>query len=114
MGIPIPTYIETRRPKTKMNKTFILILVLALITAEAAPRRTGYYGSNYRSSGYRSYRNGPDQGLKALGRNKFVAGAGLAVAGTLLGNQDIANLGVGVAALGLGTKGLAHFFGKKK
>ena len=49
-----------------------------------------------------------------LGRNKFIAGAGLAVAGTLLGNQDIANLGVGVAALGLGTKGLAHLFGKKK
>merc|ERR1712007_49633 len=113
MGTQIPACNKPRRTKTKMNKTFILILVLALITAEAAPRRR-YYGSNYRSSGYRSYGNGPNQGLKALGRNKFVAGAGLAVAGTLLGNQDIANLGVGVAALGLGTKGLAHFFGKKK
>merc|ERR1712117_514225 len=109
MGIPIPTCMELRRSKTKMNKTFILILVLALITAEAAPRRRYY--SSYRSSGRR---NGPNQGLKALGRNKFIAGAGLAVAGTILGNQDIANLGVGVAALGLGTKGLAHVFGKKK
>merc|ERR1711994_257627 len=110
MGIQVLTCIDLRRSKTKMNKTFILILVLALITAEAAPRRK-YYSSSYRSSGRR---NGPNQGLKALGRNKFIAGAGLAVAGTLLGNQDIANLGVGVAALGLGTKGLAHVFGKKK
>ena len=44
------------------------------------------------------------------GTNKFVLGAGVAVAGKILGNEQIAQVGKGIAVAGLVTKGAAHAF----
>ena len=44
------------------------------------------------------------------GRNKFNAGAGLAVLGLLTGNAGITSLGTNLAGLGLKTKVAAHLF----
>ena len=44
------------------------------------------------------------------GRNKFVIGASVGVAGALLGNQQIQQVGTGIAVKGLATKGAAHMF----
>ena len=44
------------------------------------------------------------------GKNKFVVGAAVGVAGALLGNQQIQQVGTGIAVAGLATKGAAHLF----
>merc|ERR1712037_2379 len=81
----------------KMNTICILIVAMALITAEAAPRPQ--FGNFFNQ-----------ENLKDHGRNKFVVGAGVAVAGALLGNQQIQQAGTGIAVAGLVPKGAAHAF----
>ena len=44
------------------------------------------------------------------GRNKFVVGAAVGLAGAVLGNQQIQKVGTGIAVAGLATKGAAHLF----
>ena len=44
------------------------------------------------------------------GRNKFVVGAAVGLAGAVLGNQQIQQAGTGIAVAGLVTKGAAHAF----
>ena len=44
------------------------------------------------------------------GRNKFVVGAAVGLAGAVLGNQQIQQVGTGIAVLGLATKVGAHKF----
>ena len=44
------------------------------------------------------------------GTNKFVVGAAVGVAGALLGNQQIQQVGTGIAVAGLATKGAAHLY----
>merc|ERR1712021_138784 len=90
-----------RKPSSKiqkkMNKICILIVAMALITAEAAPRPQ--FGFNFNQ-----------ENLKDHGRNKFVVGAAVGLAGAVLGNQQIQQVGTGIAVLGLATKVGAHKF----
>merc|ERR1711971_919904 len=79
----------------KMKTTFFLILIVALMTADAAP-----FG----------FPELTKPGLKELGKNKFIAGAGLAGFGFLTGNAGLASLGTNLAGLGLKTKVAAHLF----
>ena len=44
------------------------------------------------------------------GKNKFVVGAAVGLAGAFLGNQQIQQVGTGIAVAGLATKGAAHLF----
>ena len=44
------------------------------------------------------------------GRDKFIVGAAIKGAGLLTGNQQLQQLGGGIAALGLKTKLAAHLF----
>ena len=44
------------------------------------------------------------------GKNKFIAGAGIAGLGLLTGNAGITSLGTNLAGLGLKTKLAAHLF----
>merc|ERR1739844_201091 len=84
--------------KAKMKTTFFLILIVALMTADAAPPVFGIPPVAGRP------------GLKQHGKNKFIAGAGIAGLGLLTGNQGITNLGTNLAGLGLKTKLAAHLF----
>merc|ERR1712129_510633 len=81
--------------EAKMKTTFFLILIVALMTADALP-----FGIPQLTK----------PGLKEHGKNKFVVGAAIAGAGLLTGNQQITSLGTNVAALGLKTKLAAHLF----
>merc|ERR1712086_941453 len=74
---------------TKMKTTFLLVLIVALMTVDAAP----IFGFPALTK----------PGLKEHGRNKFNAGAGLAVLGLLTGNAGITSLGTNLAGLGLKT-----------
>jgi len=49
-------------------------------------------------------------GLKEHGKNKFIAGAGIAGFGLLTGNTGLTSLGTNLAGLGLKTKLAAHLF----
>ena len=44
------------------------------------------------------------------GRDKFIVGAAIKGAGLLTGNQQLQQLGAGIAGLGLKTKLAAHLF----
>merc|ERR1711934_194890 len=68
----------------KMNKICILIVAMALITAEAAPRPQ--FGNFFNQENLKDH------------------------AGALLGNQQIQQAGTGIAVAGLVTKGAAHAF----
>merc|ERR1712172_237008 len=81
---------------TKMKTTFLLILIVALMTADAAP----IFGFPQLTR----------PGLKEHGKNKFIAGAGIAGLGLLTGNAGITSLGTNLAGLGLKTKLAAHLF----
>merc|ERR1712172_49976 len=88
-------YITTK--KAKMKTTLFFILIVALMTAHAAP-----FGIQIPQL--------TKPGLKEHGKNKFVVGAAIAGAGLLTGNKGITSLGTNVAALGLKTKVAAHLF----
>ena len=47
------------------------------------------------------------------GRDKFIVGAAIKGAGLLTGNQQLQQLGAGIAGLGLKTKLAAHLFPEK-
>ena len=51
--------------------------------------------------------------LNRVGKAKIVTGAGLAGLGLLTGNSKLTNTGTKLAALGVGSKLLAHAFGKR-
>jgi len=99
----------------KMKQICVLILALALITAEAAPSPQYYHRSRGRSYG-RSYsrNNGVRNTLKSVGRTKVLAGAGIGILGALTGNQQLQQTGGALVGLGLATKVGAHLFGGKK
>merc|ERR1712110_339496 len=85
----------------KMNKLHILILALALITAEAAPQwpqRTYNSGGNTR------------QHLKTKGAALLGAGIGLKVVGGLINNPGLQQAGGAIATAGAAKKVAAHFF----
>ena len=48
-----------------------------------------------------------------LGTAKIVAGAGLTGLGLVTNNNGLTNAGLNIGALGVGSKLLAHVFGKK-
>merc|ERR1711935_326043 len=66
-----------KHEEAKMKTTFFLILIVALMTANAAP-----------------FPQLTKPGLKEYGKNKFVVGAAIAGAGLLTGNQGIAAIDV--------------------
>merc|ERR1712179_809851 len=91
-----------------------IVLCATLADSKPAPGRRRY--SSYRRSynhgrSYnrgRSYSSGgrqPNQFLKKVGKAKIVTGAGL---GLVTGNNGLTNTGLNVAALGVGSKLLAH------
>merc|ERR1712109_93204 len=88
----------------------ILILVVAILMAEAAPRK--YYRRRYHSNQrtYGGYSSGPNQGLKNHGATKVATGLGLGALGLITGNQGLQNTGAGLVKLGLASKVAAHFF----
>merc|ERR1712241_926311 len=89
----------------KMKQTLFLVLIVALITAQAAPAPIGPL----------TFLTQPNrQNLKQHGRNKFAVGAALGAVGLITGNQGIQQAGFGLAKAGLGTKLLAHAFGNGK
>jgi len=51
--------------------------------------------------------------LKKVGTAKIVGGLGLAGLGLATNNNGLVNAGGNIAALGVGSKLLAHVFGKK-
>merc|ERR1711935_123059 len=85
---------------TKMKTTFLLVLIVALMAVDAAP----LFG----------FPELTKPGLKEHGKNKFLAGAGLAGIGLLTGNAGITSLGTNLAGLGLKTKVAAHLFPSPK
>merc|ERR1712156_1150945 len=93
----VPILYLGRNPK--MKQTLFLILIVALITAQAAPAPIGIGLPTFLTSPNR-------QNLKQHGRNKFAVGVGLL--GAVTGNQQLTNKGTGLAAAGLLTKGFAH------
>merc|ERR1712212_840018 len=86
----------------KMNKVLILILALALITAEAAPQgwpqRTFNSGGNTR------------QHLKTKGAILAVAGLGAKYIGAKTNNPALYNAGKTIAGAGVAKSVLAHLF----
>merc|ERR1711971_210493 len=107
------------RNMDQIKQIFVLILALALITADAAPSPRKYYrnrGRPYSShhSGYNSGSSGPNKFLKDVGKTKIVKGAGLGIFGALTGNQQLEQAGGGLVGLGVASSLGAHLFGKKK
>merc|ERR1712203_175173 len=106
------------RNMDKMKQICVLILAMALITADAAPSPRKYYRSRGRSysrhSGYSSGSSGPNRFLKDVGRTKIIAGAGLGIVGALTGNAQLQQAGGGLVGLGVASSLGAHLFGKKK
>merc|ERR1712127_535513 len=106
------------RNMDKMKQICVLILALALITADAAPSPRKYYRSRGRSySGHSSYNsgsNGPNRFLKQVGTTKLLAGAGIGILGALTGNQQLQQAGGTLAVLGGATSIGAHLFGNGK
>merc|ERR1712172_221068 len=100
----------------KMKQICVLILALALITADAAPSPRKYYQSRSYShhSRYNSGSSGPNKFLKDVGRTKILAGAGIGILGALTGNQGLQQAGGGLVGLGVASSLGAHLFGKKK
>merc|ERR1711997_750250 len=86
----------------KMNKLLILILALALITAEAAPQgwpqRTFNSGGNTR------------QHLKTKGVVLAAAGLGAKFIGAKTNNPTLYNAGKAIAGAGVAKSVLAHLF----
>merc|ERR1712078_123427 len=97
----VPILYLGRNPK--MKQTLFWILIVALITAQAAPAPIGIGLPTFLTSPNR-------QNLKQHGRNKFAVGAGIGILGALTGNQALTNKGVGLATAGLATKAFAHAF----
>merc|ERR1711971_316148 len=88
----------------KMNKLLILILAMALITAEAAPqwpRLTNNSGGNTR------------QHLKTKGAVLAVAGLGAKVIGAKTNNPALYNAGKTIATIGAVKTVGAHLFQEK-
>merc|ERR1711971_1162717 len=106
------------RNMDKMKQICVLILALALITADAAPSPRKYYRQRQRSyshhSGHNSGSSGPNKFLKDVGRAKIIGGAALGIAGALTGNAQLQQAGGGLIGLGVASKLGAHLFGKKK
>merc|ERR1711941_186657 len=77
-------------------KFCILILIAAILMAEAAPRK--YYRRRYHSNQrtYGGYSSGPNQGLKNHGATKVATGLGLGALGLITGNQGLQNTGAGL------------------
>merc|ERR1711997_323443 len=86
----------------KMSKLLILILALALITAEAAPQ--GWPQRTYNSGG------NTRQKLKTKGAALLGAGIGLKVVGGLINNPGLQQAGGAIAAVGVAKKVGAHLF----
>merc|ERR1712179_829416 len=77
-------------------------------------RRSYNHGRSYnRGRSYSSGGSQPNQFLKKVGKAKIVTGAGLAGLGLVTGNNGLTNTGLNVAALGVGSKLLAHVLGKR-
>merc|ERR1711997_1123376 len=100
----------------KMKQICVLILAMALITADAAPSPRKYCRSRSRSNSrhYSSGSSGPNRFLKDVGRTKIIAGAGLGIVGALTGNAQLQQAGGGLVGLGVASSLGAHLFGKKK
>jgi len=108
-------------------KTLPLVIVLTIVLcatlADSKPAAHRRYSSYRRSYNHgRSYNRGrshssggrqPNQFLKKVGKAKIVTGAGLAGLGLVTGNSGLTNTGLNVAALGVGSKLLAHVLGKR-
>merc|ERR1711992_455369 len=81
--------------KMKMKQTLFLILVVALITAQAAPAPIDLLSA---------FLPRPNrQSIKQHGRNKFAVGAALGAVGLISGNKGITDAGFGLAKAGLAT-----------
>jgi len=102
-------------------KSLPLVILLAIVVcatlAESKPeprRRYSSYRRSYnRGRHYSNNRRQPNQFLKKVGKAKIVTGAGLAGLGLLTGNSKLTNTGTKLAALGVGSKLLAHVVGKR-
>merc|ERR1712127_277439 len=102
----------------KISVIFVLVLACLMVLTEALPHR--YHGSRYGNRRHRNRRPGRNnfgQGLgisqsslKQHGRDKFIVGAAIKGAGLLTGNQQLQQLGAGIAGLGLKAKLAAHLF----
>merc|ERR1712010_421045 len=104
------------RKMDKMKKICVLILALALITADAAPSPRKYYRNRGRSYSRHSSSgsNGPNRFLKQVVTTKLLAGAGIGILGALTGNQQLQQAGGTLAVLGGATSIGAHLFGNGK
>merc|ERR1712051_1124572 len=107
------------RNMDKIKQIFVLILALALITADAAPSPRKYYRNRSRPPSYSSHSSysgssGPNKFLKDVGRTKIVSGAGLGIHGALTGNAQLQQAGGALVGLGAASSIGAHLFGKKK
>jgi len=102
-------------------KTLPLIVLLAIVlcatladSKPAARRRYSSYRKSYnRGRSYSSGRRQPNQFLKKVGKAKIATGVGLAGLGLVTGNSGLTNKGTQLAALGVGSKLLAHVLGKR-
>merc|ERR1711894_651679 len=87
----------------KMNKVFILVLALALISVNGRPR------PQFGNLGALNPANWTKQGGKNHGTTKLLTGAGVWALGKVTGNQQLQATGKGLKTLGAATLIGSHF-----
>jgi len=94
----------------------LLCAILCVALTESKPAPWKRYRGRQRYYSPRSYSSGgsqPNQFLKDLGTAKVVGGAALTGLGLVTNNNGLTNAGLNIGALGVGSKLLAHVFGRK-